>query len=263
MASSCRPVYHASPVPAMQGAIRLVPDSANRGRSSRDSRNPGQVRPSTPFARAGGIRCDRPRSRVTRFAPLSRTLAATAASAAWFDAGIAGYESWPTDGSDLAVAGQGTWTGTTNATLDAQAHALSVATRGEAQLAFAAAGAARTTTRSTRCASSSAAPTAWAASRPRCSRATTPAGRRPAPTTSSTCAARRTSPGRTKAAAARRSSTRSSAATRRARWATSTRAAATTTSSSTASTGASTSRRSEATSTSPNPTRAATRSTGT
>lgn len=65
--------------------------------------------------------------------------ATLSASAAWFDTGIAGYESWPTDGSDLAVAGQGTWTGTTNATLDAQAHALSVATRGEEQLAFAAA----------------------------------------------------------------------------------------------------------------------------
>ena len=38
---------------------------------------------------------------------------ATCASALeWFDAGIGGYEEWPTDGSDHIVVGTGTWLGT-------------------------------------------------------------------------------------------------------------------------------------------------------
>lgn len=37
----------------------------------------------------------------------------------WFDAGIAGLESWPSDGSDLVVTGAGTWRGTEFAELKA------------------------------------------------------------------------------------------------------------------------------------------------
>ena len=35
----------------------------------------------------------------------------------WFDAGIAGYTGWPSDGADFHVAGAGTWTGTEHASL--------------------------------------------------------------------------------------------------------------------------------------------------
>ena len=38
-------------------------------------------------------------------------------AAPWFDAGIAGLESWPDDGSELAGPGAGTWFGTQSATL--------------------------------------------------------------------------------------------------------------------------------------------------
>ena len=38
----------------------------------------------------------------------------------WFDAGISAYDSWPGDGSTKVVDGQGTWSGTANATLDTQ-----------------------------------------------------------------------------------------------------------------------------------------------
>ena len=44
-------------------------------------------------------------------------LAASAGAGEWFDAGISGLSSWPTDGSDKIIEGQGTWMGTTNATL--------------------------------------------------------------------------------------------------------------------------------------------------
>ena len=44
-------------------------------------------------------------------------LAASAGAEEWFDAGISGLSSWPVDGSDKIVEGQGTWMGTTNATL--------------------------------------------------------------------------------------------------------------------------------------------------
>ena len=53
-------------------------------------------------------------------------LSATAATAPWFDAGIAGYEAWPADGSDKVVANQGTWSGTSGATLDAVNHVLNI-----------------------------------------------------------------------------------------------------------------------------------------
>ena len=36
----------------------------------------------------------------------------------WFDAGIDSYVSWPSGGSDTNIVGQGTWSGTANATLD-------------------------------------------------------------------------------------------------------------------------------------------------
>ena len=54
------------------------------------------------------------------------TLAVLAASASafaapWFDAGVSGYESWPSDGSDLTVQGAGTWSGTASASLTAGA----------------------------------------------------------------------------------------------------------------------------------------------
>jgi len=41
-----------------------------------------------------------------------------ALAASWFDAGIENYDSWPADGSDKVVDGQGMWTGTENATFD-------------------------------------------------------------------------------------------------------------------------------------------------
>ena len=44
-----------------------------------------------------------------------------ASAATWFDAGVSGYEDWPSDGSDLAVQGAGTWSGTASASLFAGA----------------------------------------------------------------------------------------------------------------------------------------------
>ncbi|MBQ3809919.1 MAG: hypothetical protein II839_03785, partial [Kiritimatiellae bacterium] len=73
---------------------------------------------------------------------LSLFAATAAAAASWFDAGISDYESWPSDGSDLTVTGQGTWSGTEYATLDAEAHALSVAVPDDGRLVFEAATAA-------------------------------------------------------------------------------------------------------------------------
>ncbi len=57
---------------------------------------------------------------------LSLALPAAALAADWFDAGIAGYEAWPTDGSDKVVENQGTWSGTSGATLDAVNHVLNI-----------------------------------------------------------------------------------------------------------------------------------------
>ena len=47
-------------------------------------------------------------------------LSAAAETAPWFDAEIAGYESWPTNPP------AGTWSGTDGATLDAANHALGI-----------------------------------------------------------------------------------------------------------------------------------------
>ena len=63
-------------------------------------------------------------------------LALGVCAAEWFDAGISGYTQWPSDGSDFPVVGEGTWHGTTNATLvrkDGQSR-LSVFTRGDADV---------------------------------------------------------------------------------------------------------------------------------
>ena len=54
----------------------------------------------------------------------------------WFDAGIAGLESWPSDGSDLVVAGAGTWRGTGFAQLSAVAKTLEVSAPVDAALTF-------------------------------------------------------------------------------------------------------------------------------
>ena len=64
-----------------------------------------------------------------------------ASAATWFDAGVSGYEDWPSDGSDLVVQGAGTWSGTASASLSAGAGGsrLSVDAEAEAPLGFAAA----------------------------------------------------------------------------------------------------------------------------
>ena len=61
-----------------------------------------------------------------------------AGAAPWFDAGIANYTAWPTDGAALEVAGVGTWTGTDGADLAgaAGARVLDVHTTQERPLAF-------------------------------------------------------------------------------------------------------------------------------
>ena len=66
---------------------------------------------------------------------------ASALAAPWFDAGVSGYESWPSDGSDLTVQGAGTWSGTASASLAAGAGGsrLSVDADAEAPLGFTAA----------------------------------------------------------------------------------------------------------------------------
>ena len=58
-------------------------------------------------------------------------LGAHADPSPWFDAGISGYASWPSDGSDKVVEGQGTWTGTAGATLDAGRHVLQIQAPGD------------------------------------------------------------------------------------------------------------------------------------
>ena len=70
------------------------------------------------------------------FLPVLLLAAAARGGTPWFDAGIAGLESWPDDGSDLAVAGAGTWRGTESARLDLAANALDVSAPPEAPLAF-------------------------------------------------------------------------------------------------------------------------------
>ena len=56
----------------------------------------------------------------------------------WFDAGIANYPAWPTDGSALEVAGVGTWTGTDGADIagTAGARGRDVHTTQDSPLAF-------------------------------------------------------------------------------------------------------------------------------
>ena len=62
---------------------------------------------------------------------------ANATISPWFDAGISNYDSWPTDGSNVSIAGQGTWSGTTNATLEESSpKALAINTDGEGRLTF-------------------------------------------------------------------------------------------------------------------------------
>ena len=56
----------------------------------------------------------------------------------WFDAGINAYDSWPGDGTALSIPGQGTWSGTANATLDTESptKALVVNAAGDSKLTF-------------------------------------------------------------------------------------------------------------------------------
>ena len=65
---------------------------------------------------------------MKRILPLLLAIAlpafAVETSVDWFDVGIKDYDSWPSDGSDKVVQGQGTWTGTANATLDVANHVL-------------------------------------------------------------------------------------------------------------------------------------------
>ena len=51
----------------------------------------------------------------------------------WFDAGISGYADWPTDGANVTVAGQGVWTNTQYAALNAAEHRLEVVSSDEVQ----------------------------------------------------------------------------------------------------------------------------------
>ena len=64
-------------------------------------------------------------------------LPARADTAAWFDSGLPDLASWPADGSDLVVEGQGTWTGTAGATLVPGTGALAVNAPAETPVAFA------------------------------------------------------------------------------------------------------------------------------
>ena len=63
---------------------------------------------------------------------------AAVAQPSWFDAGIEYYESWPSGGSDTNIVGQGTWSGTANATLDTESptKALVVNADGDSKLTF-------------------------------------------------------------------------------------------------------------------------------
>ena len=56
-------------------------------------------------------------TRRTVFATVFLARALGVGATDWFDTGISGYTQWPSDGSDFAVAGAGTWTGTASATL--------------------------------------------------------------------------------------------------------------------------------------------------
>ena len=54
----------------------------------------------------------------------------------WFDAGIAGYEDWPSDGSDKVVAGEGTWTGTSGGKLLGEPDSRRLSVESEEPLSF-------------------------------------------------------------------------------------------------------------------------------
>ena len=54
----------------------------------------------------------------------------------WFDAGISGYTSWPFDGSDFPVVGQGVWHGTDGATLDLGLRSLKISSPSSEGLEF-------------------------------------------------------------------------------------------------------------------------------
>ena len=75
-------------------------------------------------------------AKLTLAGGIAVCLASIASAAEWFDAGIADYESWPSDGADKVVAGAGTWHATTNATLDVENHALTVNAAPQEPLAF-------------------------------------------------------------------------------------------------------------------------------
>ena len=51
------------------------------------------------------------------FAAVFSTVLTLADAVMWFDGGIDRLESWPSDGSDVTITGQGVWTGTENASL--------------------------------------------------------------------------------------------------------------------------------------------------
>ena len=52
--------------------------------------------------------------------------ACAAGAGKWFDAGVAALSAWPSDGSDVPVVSNGTWTGTAGATLVVASHVLDV-----------------------------------------------------------------------------------------------------------------------------------------
>ena len=62
--------------------------------------------------------------KATAFSGVFAAAALSAIAAPWFNAGIPGYDLWPSDGSDKAVAGAGVWSGTGNAALEGGALAV-------------------------------------------------------------------------------------------------------------------------------------------
>ena len=68
--------------------------------------------------------------------PVLLLAAAARGGTPWFDAGVSGLEAWPSDGSDLAVTGVGTWHGTRVAELDADRRVLDVSAPSDEELSF-------------------------------------------------------------------------------------------------------------------------------
>ena len=101
-------------------------DTGERDRyNEREFRRPRTVRERPPFRQTKVP----PVKSFSTLSLLSLSLFAApvlCGAAPWFDAGIAGLESWPDDGSELAVPGAGTWFGTQSATLVAGGGALDV-----------------------------------------------------------------------------------------------------------------------------------------